>query len=335
MASSIADPSAWRGLVVYCAANAWAGNRYPDQHVAERLAAYAPVLYVDPPRSVLAPWREAGGERRLEMPQVQRIGPRLAHVTPIGPPAAGRRGIRALGERITRWTMRRALVELGCPEVHAVVAASFAPVFGVCGERRRVFYSTDDFVAGADLIKVSRQELLRHEARQLASVDTVIVCSPGLVERYRRLGAQPILVPNGCDDTLFAATDDAPPAGDVDLPAPVAGFVGHLTDRIDVALLDAVAAAGGPRSCSSVALHPPSTWIASPRCWLDRTCAGWGRSRSRSCRPTCGPSTSGCCRTPTPTSTVGASRSSCSSTSRPDVVQCPPISLPCDGWTVI
>ncbi|MDQ1439722.1 MAG: teichuronic acid biosynthesis glycosyltransferase TuaH, partial [Acidimicrobiaceae bacterium] len=66
-------------------------------------------------------------------------------------------------------------------------------------------------------------------------------------------GKHAVLVANGCDDTLFATTDEAPLPDDVDLPAPIAGFIGHLSDRIDLALLEAVAATGrslllvGPR----------------------------------------------------------------------------------------
>ena len=266
----------WSGLVVFCAATSWDGNRFPDQHMAERLARYAPVLYVDPPMSLLEQRRRGGKMAEVAHPRVQLLAPGLARTTPIGPPAGGRRGIRALTDRSTRWAMRQAVRKLGDPEVHAVVAASFAPVFGVCGEHRRVFYSTDDFVAGADLIRVSRSALVRHEARQLRSVDTIVACSPGLVERYVAKGFDPVFVPNGCDDELFETTDEAPVAEDVDLPAPVVGFVGHLTDRIDMSLLEAVAARGrslllvGPASPSfdvgrleSLLSRPNVRWVGS------------------------------------------------------------------------
>ena len=238
------DATDWSGLVVFCAGNPWDGNRYPDQHMAERLAAYAPVLYVDPPLSVAAAWRSRKAGTPLPDLGVRRIGHRLARVTPFAPPYAGRRWVRAISDAATRATIRRSLRALGRPKVHAVVASSFAPVFGVAGEDRRVFYSTDDFVAGAALIKVSVDELVRHEARQVAAADTVVVCSPNLEERYRSMGLEPLLVPNGCDDQLFAGTDAAPLPTDVTLPAPVAGFVGHLTDRIDLSLLEAVADRG-------------------------------------------------------------------------------------------
>jgi glycosyltransferase involved in cell wall biosynthesis len=244
----------WSGLVVFCAATSWDGNRFPDQHMAERLARHAPVLYVDPPLSVLAPWREPALAHGLRGPRLRRIGPGLARLIPVGPPGRGRPGLRVLADQARRLGLRWALRRLGRPPVQAVVAASFAPVFGLCGERRRVFYSTDDFVAGADLIKVDRAALERDEARTLAAVDTVVVCSPGLEERYRSLGADPVLVPNGCDDVLFASTDSAPWPPDVTLPPPVAGFIGHLTDRIDLALLEAVAARGR----SLLLVGPPS-----------------------------------------------------------------------------
>lgn len=234
----------WSGLVVFCAGNAWDGNRYPDQHMAERLAAYAPVLYVDPPLSVAVAWRSRKAGTPIPDRGVRLIGHRLARVTPFAPPYAGRRRVRAISEAATRATIRRALRALGGPKVHAVVASSFAPVFGVAGEERRVFYSTDDFVAGAGLIKVSVDELVQHEARQVAAADTVVVCSPNLDERYRAMGLEPVLVPNGCDDQLFAGTDAAPLPTDVTLPAPIAGFVGHLTARIDLSLLEAVADRG-------------------------------------------------------------------------------------------
>ena len=38
----------WDGLIVLCAANNWDAVKLADRHMAERLTAHAPVLYVDP-----------------------------------------------------------------------------------------------------------------------------------------------------------------------------------------------------------------------------------------------------------------------------------------------
>ena len=51
-------------------------------------------------------------------------------------------------------------------------------------------------------------------------------------------------LPNGCDAPYFAGVDEVAAAGDVTVPGPVAGFVGHLNSRTDLALLEAVAKAG-------------------------------------------------------------------------------------------
>jgi teichuronic acid biosynthesis glycosyltransferase TuaH len=51
-------------------------------------------------------------------------------------------------------------------------------------------------------------------------------------------------LPNDCVAPFFAGVDEVDAAGDVRVPGPVAGFVGHLNSRTDLALLEAVAEAG-------------------------------------------------------------------------------------------
>ena len=104
--------------------------------------------------------------------------------------------------------------------------------------------------------------------------------SEELAARYRERGVASVVIPNGCDDVLFAGTDAAPLPDDVRLPPPIAGFVGHLAERIDVALLEAVAERGhslllvGPRSRMS------SSCGAWSGCSAVRTSSGWDRSPS-------------------------------------------------------
>ena len=69
----------WSGLVVFCAATSWDGNRFPDQHMAERLASYAPVLYVDPPLTALARWRAPDLAGRLHAPPVEVVSRDVVH----------------------------------------------------------------------------------------------------------------------------------------------------------------------------------------------------------------------------------------------------------------
>lgn len=245
-------PGDWDDLVVVCGGTSWDGVWFPEKHVADRLSRTAPVLYVDPPLSSRTARRYPELAASLEPPRLRLIRPGLARLTPVAIPGIHRLGLMELNEVLMRRLLRKAVSRL-TERVRAVVAASPADCFGVCGERQKVLYATDDFVAGARLTGLGTRQLVRAEARQAKVVDLVVAVSEPLVEKWRALGRETVLLPNGCDTDLFAATDEAPIPADVELPAPVAGFFGHLSSRIDVSLLEAVAERGislllvGPR----------------------------------------------------------------------------------------
>ena len=245
----------WRNLVVFCASTPWDGNRFPDQHIAERLTRWAPVLYVDPPLSVLSGRRHPESAAALERPRLRALDERLARLTPVVVPGKTRRPVRRITNLLTRRAIRQAVNQLG-GDVAVTVAATVLPVFGAAGERRSVFYATDDFAAGAALMGLDAEWVQRLESEAKARADTVVVVSEHLARRWRTPDLKPIVVENGVDDRLFGAADEAPLPTDVTLPRPIAGFVGHLSDRIDLALLEAVAARGisvllvGPRQLS-------------------------------------------------------------------------------------
>ena len=64
------------------------------------------------------------------------------------------------------------------------------------------------------------------------------------VTRWQERGVPAAHVPNGCDTAAVANIDACDPPADVDLDGPVAGFVGQINSRTDLALLEAVADAG-------------------------------------------------------------------------------------------
>jgi teichuronic acid biosynthesis glycosyltransferase TuaH len=242
---------------VYCAGTAWDGNRGTDQQIAERLSSFAPVLYVDPPQSIV---ERAGGwrlRRRAIRPRLDSIGPRMARLTPAVLPARTRRFVR----KLTAWILRKAIADatrsLGA-DVAVVVSASTWPVFGVCGEARKVYFVTDDFQAGAVLMGLSLEWLVEQESSALAAADTVIAVSNHLASVLETRGARDVVViENGVDDVAFRRTDEAPWPKDVTLAPPIAGLIGHLSERIDLRVLRAIANSGcslllvGPRSATS------------------------------------------------------------------------------------
>ncbi len=121
----------------------------------------------------------------------------------------------------------------------------------------RVLYCTDDYAAGAELMGVHRRVLLKNERRQLANADLVIAISQVLVERWSDMGATVLLIPNGVQMAAYRHIEAVSPAQDVLLPEPVAGVVGQLCARIDIALLEAVVDSG----CSLLLVGPHDpTW---------------------------------------------------------------------------
>lgn len=268
-------PGDWSALVVFVAGTAWDGNMFPDQHMAMRLARDVPVLYVDPPVSVLSPRHNPDLRASLEGPRLRLVAPNLARLTPVVLPALGRPGVRMVAERMLLRAVRGAIRTLRA-DVDAVVVASQTPAFGMLGERQSVFYATDDLVAAARLIGSSTRWLERCERRIERSADTVVVVSDGLRERWADRHPDVALIPNGCDVELFAGTDDLAFPADVALPPPIAGFVGHLSERIDVSILEAVASTGrslllvGPRQITfdlerleGVLARPNVQWLGA------------------------------------------------------------------------
>jgi teichuronic acid biosynthesis glycosyltransferase TuaH len=244
----------WRGLVVVVAGSPWDGPRFASHHVARALTAYAPVLYVDPPASRLSVLRYPERRSRFHEPRLRVVAPSLARVVPVTQPWPYRAGSRLLTERIVRHTVARAVRTLGA-DVHAVLEFAVSNrVFGAVNESLSVFYAKDDAGAAGDLVNRPGGFLASREQWMADHADVVIAHSPRLVERWRDY--DPVFVPNGVDPEFFAGTDDAPLPDDVTLPRPIAGYIGHLSKRFDLAALEAVATRGhslllvGPRQAT-------------------------------------------------------------------------------------
>jgi teichuronic acid biosynthesis glycosyltransferase TuaH len=258
-------PGDWSDAVVLCAGTPWDGNRFPDQHMAERLARSAPVIYVDPPT-----WR--GHFPSRDAGSLELLAPGLARLRPYGVPGIERPLLCRVNERMTRRAIATALRTLDASAT-ALVLACCRDLLGAADERLSVFYGTDDFVAGAALMGVPEGRLRRRELHNLQRADRVVVVSEPLAEKWRGLGAEVVLIPNGVDDDLFAGVDEMPFPDDVLLPGPIAGFVGHLSNRIDLSLLEALAGRGV--SILMVGPHQTSFEMERIRHLLDRPNVQW------------------------------------------------------------
>lgn len=227
------------GLVVVCGASWWHGTPLLERHIAEELGATRPVLYVDPPTSVLTRYRNDEARRVAMAPGLRQVGERTWLLSVRVPPMLERPGVKQLALAAVRRAIRQSLRRLGSPQVEALVVPNLEPLFGCAGERTSVLYVKDDYLAGAALAGVPSARLARLADRLPREADVVVAVSEVLAERLRDRGIHATHIPNGVDVEVFSDAG-APPRDE----APLAAFVGHLSERVDPQLVAAVADAG-------------------------------------------------------------------------------------------
>jgi teichuronic acid biosynthesis glycosyltransferase TuaH len=220
-------------FVIY-AGTAFDGHRFSERQLADALSIHVPVLYVDPPLSVLH--NQSGSVR----PKLQEVSRQLWRLTIPTPPGPYRRFLAGLAGWVMRRAVRRAVARLGYV-VDVVLLATTSPLFGATAEGLRVLWGTDDFVAGAELMGVSARRLRKEERRRLREADLALTVSTALGDRWRSAGVDTCLFPNGVEYDLFSTCDETEAPDDVALPPPIAGYFGHLSERIDLRLLEAIA----------------------------------------------------------------------------------------------
>ena len=262
-----------KGPIVYVAGVSWDAVPGTDRNLVERLGRCAPVIWVDPPQSLLAA-RRADAVRRLV--SFSEVGEGVRRLQVLGPPAMTRFGVRTVAWAWLFSRLRHALRGGAVPV--ALVLANPECVFprGVAG--RRLYYVTDDWVAGASLMGLSARRIARLQRRNARDADVVMTVSQHLSSHLQRrlsLG-NAVVLPNGCDPALFADVAAARSRPGAASPPPLAGFVGQLNERIDVSMLEAVAGTGlemllvGPRTgreaswarrLDDLIARPNVTWV--------------------------------------------------------------------------
>jgi glycosyltransferase involved in cell wall biosynthesis len=241
-------------LIVICPGTGWdAVAMHADRMLANELFAHARILWVDPPLSPITPSHLRFGTARHLVPRLDRPRPGLIVLRSLALPLHTRPGVRHSTPALTRAQIRWALRRLR-ERPAAVIDCRLGRLLGGWGlDVRNVLYGTDDYVAGAELMGRDAAHIRRDEEVTLANADLVIAVSQQLADRWRGMGATVEFIANGVAVEAYTDVDAAEPALDVDLPRPVVGVVGQLTDRIDISLLEAVVDSGlsllmvGPR----------------------------------------------------------------------------------------
>jgi glycosyltransferase involved in cell wall biosynthesis len=140
-------------------------------------------------------------------------------------------------------------------------------------DEKLVIYHIVDEYAGYSGVSATWRPVVQQMEEQLARrADLVFVTSPDLLERKRALSQRIVLIPNAVDYEAFAAVADrglgaALPADMAGIRPPVAGYVGAINDKLDLALLLQVARGsvqpGTPHPNGGVE-HPWSLVLVGP-----------------------------------------------------------------------
>lgn len=233
----------WDDMVMLCVGTKWS-QKMANAKLAEALAEHAPVLYVNPPASHLTRFNDPLSAELLRKPRLRVVAPRIATFTPLVPPKPMAPAVRPITERLVRRQLRGTVAALG-GSVDAVISEwLFVDPYGACGERITAYWWTDDPAGAAVLWGRDADRLSAAEERLTRRSDLVLPVSAEKTDEFRARGVDAHHLPNGCDAAFYRTVDDAPAPPDVDLPGPIVGFVGHLNDRTDLALLEAIADTG-------------------------------------------------------------------------------------------
>jgi teichuronic acid biosynthesis glycosyltransferase TuaH len=242
MAGNASATTSKTPYLVWMGATPWDGIPGTDRRMAAEMARYTRVLWVDPQSSVVTSARRHGTIRGGLRPVLSEVSAQITHLSPVALPGLTRPGIRGTTAPMLRAQVRWALRRLNASP-SAVVAGYLTDVLGRWEGAVSVLYCTDGWVAGAELMGMSARWLAAQERKASRRADQVVVVSQALADHWSDLGAQPVVIPNGCDGVL----DRVPPAASAaDLPRPVVGLVGHLSGRIDLDILTALSDAGFP-----------------------------------------------------------------------------------------
>ncbi len=218
--------------------------------IMTRLARANRVLYIEPwpyLRPVLRQLKN--GEIRLgdmRGPRLNQVGANLYVYHPaLWAPRAARFPLKGMTQATYMALLRRVLTRLCVQEpILWLFLPDMEAFIGQFNEKLVIYHVVDEY-AGYSGVSATWRPVMQAMEQQLARrADLVFVSSPILLERKRSLNAGTHLIPNAVDYEAFVAASggsEPPPVDTLDVRAPIAGYVGAINEKVDLALLVEVA----------------------------------------------------------------------------------------------
>ena len=234
---------------VYFGPEPWAGMWRNRHQLLRRLAAANQAVYVEPrPYSsdVTAALRRRDlGWADLRAGGLQPVAENLwVYRSPRYAPLGGPGPLRAITHGLRRRHLTQALAAIAVHE--PIVWLSTPAQFDARDDlpaRLRVYHIVDDYLGYYGLTGPQRASWAKRERELIAWADLVVVVSPELISSKGAGNLKFRLLPNAVDDAAYRKFNWTVPAPLADLPRPILGYVGLISVRLNLALLDALAAA--------------------------------------------------------------------------------------------
>jgi glycosyltransferase involved in cell wall biosynthesis len=212
-----------------------------------RLARSNKVLWVEPRLSLRETRRALQRPGLRWLPQAERVAEGLCVMhNPALLPASGPAPLRSAANGLYDHVVQRTMAGFGMsPPILWLYLPEMAGIIGRYNERLVVYHVIDEYTAYAGMPAQYLPVLRAQEERLLRRADVVVVTAPALLESKRQFSDNVYLVPNAVDFAGFRQTLAKPtvPEDMRALAQPVIGYVGAINDKLDYALLAAVAAA--------------------------------------------------------------------------------------------
>ena len=232
------------GHNIVCIASSWFDHPTSKHHVMRLLSEHNNVLWINfhaSRRPQLTRSDTGVIVRRLRQAWggAQRVAPHIDVLSPVLIPLPNSRIARFINARILGRQINAALRRLPRQPTQLWLFTPDIPeVIERLNSERVVYYCVDDFAAFSGF----NQKLLERLERQtMAASDVVITTSPRLHEPRRLQHPSVHLVPHGVDFAHFASAQHLPveavPCDLKAIPGPIFGFMGLISDYVDLGLI--------------------------------------------------------------------------------------------------
>jgi glycosyltransferase involved in cell wall biosynthesis len=228
--------------------NDWfAENRTSSHHIAKRIGARFPMLYVEVPGlkrpgASMRDLRKILEKLRMTFQSPQLVAPHFWRMTLPQMPLRRFAFIRRGNRMLSRFLIRRAIRNL---DFNDAIAWFHVPHPGFLarqlGEKLTVFYCVDDYSRLPGVDEIAVQEM---DDTLTAAANIVFACNRRLMETHLQHNANVHLSTHGVDAEMFALSTSPEteiPEGASKLRRPVIGFWGVLDPRVDISILEHLA----------------------------------------------------------------------------------------------